>query len=207
MGDSIGEHAPAGRKCQKVPLNLRVRVFIAIAMLTGLVLLAGCGETAAGSALRTPPPTPTPLPTATATATATPTHSPTATSPCQPDPDGIYAEQAGYVTTLTDAPLPAPPKTKHGIGSGGDDGGVLQGGESGLCTIGTFASITAFLTQHLQSLGWQYSKPPTALSACFHYPVPDQAWWKGSDTFAWYDGGDAGHGSIFWSYTYCSVHG
>jgi hypothetical protein len=125
---------------------------------------------------------------------------------CQPDSYGIYASQVGYITGLGDAPLPAPPQTKHGIGSSGDNGTVTQGGESGVCTIGTIETITAFYDQQLPALGWQYSTPPSAIDACFHATRPAQAWWHGFDTFSWALNGDAGGGSIFWSYTYCSAH-
>lgn len=188
----------------------RVCFLIGAALFTSLSLLAGCGQTATGSPVATPSLTPVSLPTVeptattAPTATATPTRAPTS-STCQPDDYGIYADQTGFSTNLTDAPLPAPPKTKHGLGSAGANAGVIQGGESGVCTIGTFASVTTFYSQRLPSLGWQYSAPPTALDVCFHGSVPAQAWWKGSNTFSWYDGGNAGGGSIFWSYTYCSV--
>ncbi len=187
-------------------LTHRAHVLIGLALFTSILLLAGCGQTVAGSPVATPSPTLTPQPTAMATATATPT-SATASGACQPDSYGIYADQTGYVANLSDAPLPAPPQTKHGIGSSGVNASVAQGGESGVCTIGTFASVTAFYTQRLTSLGWQYSAPPAAIAACFHGTVPAQAWWKGSTTFSWYDGGGAGDGSIFWSYTYCSTQG
>jgi hypothetical protein len=75
-----------------------------------------------------------------------------------------------------------------------------------MCTVGTMATVNDFYNSHLPSLGWRYSAPPANLDPCFHGNVPAKAWWKGKDTFAWYDGGDAGGGSVFWSYTYCSVN-
>jgi hypothetical protein len=66
--------------------------------------------------------------------------------------------------------------------------------------------VTAFYTQQLPALGWQYAALPTALDACFHGTLPVQAWWKGSDTFSWYDGGHASGGSIFWNYTSFEAH-
>lgn len=192
-----------------IPPAIRAYVVMGMVLLASVVLLAGCGQASAYSPIATSSPTVL-LPTATATATATPTaippptHGPTG-STCQPDIDAIYSSQAGFVATLTDAPLPAPPQTKHGIGSAGVNANVLQGGESGVCTIGTFASVTSFYTQRLTALGWHYSAPPTTLGACFHGSVPARAWWKGSSAFAWYDNGSAGGGSIFWSYTYCST--
>lgn len=174
--------------------------------LMSLLLLAGCGRTSAGSRAVTPSPTETILATASSTALPTATVTPMRVSTggvCQPDTYGIYADQVSFETNLGEAPLPAPPKTKHGIGSGGSNAGITQAGESGVCTIGAFTSVSTFYTQRLPSLGWQYSAPPTALDACFHGTVPAPVWWKGSATFAWYDGGDAGDGSVFWSYTYC----
>ena len=176
--------------------------------LLSLLLLAGCGRASAGSPASALSPTDTPLPTATSTALPTATVTPVRVSTsgvCQPDTDGIYADQVSFETNLGEAPLPAPPKTKHGIGSGGSNAGIMQAGESGVCTIGAFTSVTTFYMQRLPSLGWQYSAPPTALDACFHGAVPARAWWKGSATFSWYDSGDAGNGSVFWSYTYCVI--
>lgn len=182
----------------------RIAVLIAAAVLT--VCMVGCGRGVGA----TGPVTVTATPTSTALPTATPSPAPTATrvasdGTCQPDPYGIYADQTTFVTGLN-APPPAPPKTKHGIGSAGNNGNVTEGGESGVCTIGTFATVTQFYTTQLPSLGWQYSAPPTTLDPCFHGTVPSRVWWKGTGTFSWYDGGNAGGGSTFWSYTYCSVH-
>lgn len=192
------------------PLARWPSVCLGMVALLSMVLLAGCRHSGAGSLAATMSPTSASLPTVTPTATTPPTatttpKSATASRSCQPDTYGVYASQSGYVATLTDAPLPAPAQTKHGIGSGGANAVVTQAGESGMCTIGTFAAVTAFYTQRLPALGWRYSAPPPALDACFHTGVPTHAWWKGSDTFSWYDDGDAGGGSIFWSYTYCTA--
>lgn len=186
-----------------MPPAVRGHVLISIVLLASVAWSAGCGQATARSLIATPSPT-SPLPTATATASPTPTHGPTS-STCQPDLDGIYSDQIGFVASLTDAPLPAPPKTKHGIGSAGVNANLLQGGESGVCTIGTFASVTTFYTQQLTALGWQYSAPPATLDVCFQGSIPAKVWWKGPATFAWYDNGSAGGGSIFWSYSYCST--
>lgn len=212
MGYTSNECAPATRDLRITPRAHPVHVLIATVLLTSLVILAGClagcAPVAAGSPDATPSPTRAQLPTATATATVSPsaTASASASGPCQPDTYGIYAEQTGFVTDLAVAPLPAPPLTKHGIGSTGNNASVTQGGESGVCTIGTFDAVTAFYSEHLPALGWRYSAPPSILSVCFHSAVPAQVWWKESDTFSWFDGGDAGGGAIFWSYSYCSVH-
>lgn len=206
MGHRIDEHTRVERGRPMMPPAHRARTLIGIVLLSSLAVLVGCGQAAGGSPVATSSPIPTPLPTVTPTETetATATSAPT-NGPCQTDPYGFYTDQTGFVTSLNAAPLPAPPKTKHGLGSTGVEGGVSQGGESGMCTIGTFASVSAFYNQHLPALGWQYSAPPAALAVCFHNGVPTQAWWKGSTTFTWYDSGDAGAGSIFWSYSYCSV--
>lgn len=180
---------------------------LAAAVIASLALLTGCGQTVGAGADATattiataPPPSPTP------TLTPTATSGPTATT-CQPDTYGIYSDQTAFVSSLTDAPLSAPPQTKHGIGSSGNNGSVTSGGESGVCTIGTFATVTSFYTHLLPTLGWQFSAPPTTIAACLHGATPSKVWWKGSNFFDWYDDGNAGGGSIFWSYTYCSVHG
>lgn len=207
MRHNVDDHVPATRSRTVIAPAIHGGIIFGIIWVASVVALAGCGQSVAGSPAATP--TPTHAPTATATATEMPTATATsapAGSTCQPDDYSIYASQNGFVTNLGNAPLPAPPQTKHGIGSGGDNGSVIQAGESGMCTIGTFASVTDFYTQHLSSLGWQYSAPPVALAACFHDPIPAKVWWKGSDTFAWYDSGNAGGGSIFWSYTYCTTH-
>lgn len=169
------------------------------------VLLIGCAPASSAA----PHPTATPWSTATPSATDTATAAPvTASTTCQPDPFGIYSEQAGaYETTLNSVPLPAPPQTLHGIGSTGVNANVSQGGESGVCTVGTFEQINSFYAQQLPMLGWSYSAPPAALAPCFHSGVPQKAWWKGSNTFAWYFQSDAGGGSIFWSVSYCTVQG
>jgi hypothetical protein len=92
---------------------------------------------------------------------------------------------------------------------GRTNGNLTQGGESGVCTIGTLASLTNFYTSLLPTQGWHYSAPPAVLTPCFHPTVPAQAWWIGSSTpsatFSWANGGNAGSGSIFWSYGYCQV--
>lgn len=118
-------------------------------LLLTICFCAGCGSVAEvpTSTATSLPPTATPVP-STPTLTATPPAG--AGSTCQPDPYGIYSG-SGYVTQLTDAPLPAPPETKHGIGSSGTNSGVTQGGKSGVCTIGTNASIAAFYSAQLPS--------------------------------------------------------
>lgn len=183
--------------------KIKRRALAGAILMAGVALLTACGQTAAVS----PAATATALPTATAmpTLTTTPTSAPAATT-CQPDAYDIYASQTSFVTTLTDAPFAAPPQTKHGIGSTGINGTVSQGGESGVCTLGSFATVSAFYSHLLQTQGWQYSAPPPTLGPCFQGSTPAKAWWKANDTFAWYDSGSAGGGSVFWSYTYCSVH-
>lgn len=207
------EPAPSTHAQLQPPSTRRPPVAMGIALLFSLLLFAGCGHGAAGSVDITAYPTDTaPLsPSATvipmatfSMASATPTGV-RASGVCQPDPFGIYADQTTFVTTLDEAPLPAPPQTKHGIGSAGANASVMQGGESGVCTIGTFVSVTDFYAQRLAALGWRYAALPPAFAVCYHSALPARAWWKGSETFAWYDNGDAGGGSIFWSYTYCLV--
>lgn len=202
MGDEL--HAPSGRSLAMARQVRGVSSLTSAVILFCVMLLAGCGQAGAASPIATQSATATPQSTATPIPSATAT-SAQASGGCQPDPYSIYAEQTGFVASLTDAPLPAPPQTKHGIGSSGVNGSVSQGGESGMCTIGAFASVTAFYTEHLPSLGWQFSAPPASISACFHDAAPAKVWWKGSATFAWYDGGAAGAGSTFWSYTYCAA--
>lgn len=179
------------------------RACLLISVFAIAVLLLGCAQTSSAA----PRPTATSMPTATPTTTDTPTPSSAAASTtCQPDPFGIYSDQAGaYETMLNNIPLPAPPRTLHGIGSTGVSGSVSQGGESGVCTVGTFEQINSFYAQQLPALGWNYSAPPAALTPCFHSGVPQKAWWKGSNTFTWYFQSDAGGGSIFWSVSYCTV--
>ncbi|HEX9037413.1 MAG TPA: hypothetical protein VF808_10530 [Ktedonobacterales bacterium] len=189
----------------------RARAFAGALLIAGMALLTACGQSSGGTPAATETAT-VPLPTATATLAPTPTAPATATSgptatTCQPDPYGIYSEQTSYVASLTDAPFAAPPKTKHGIGSSGNNGTVSEGGESGVCTIGSFTTITTFYDHLLTGQGWQFSAPPSTIAACFHGSTPAKAWWKGLDTFAWYDSGSAGGGSVFWSYTYCAAHG
>lgn len=205
MGSQVDEREPVAPSRVMARQANRAHATFSVILLTSLAVLVGCGQATAGAPVATPSPTFAPTATATAIPTMTATPMASASSTCQPDDYGIYADQAGFLTNLSSAPLPAPPQTKHGIGSTGVNGSVTQGGESGMCTIGAFASVSAFYTQRLPSLGWQYSAPPSALAACFHPSAPAEVWWKGSDTFSWYDQGNAGGGSIFWSYTYCSI--
>ncbi len=180
------------------------RACLLVSVFVVAVLLVGCAQVSSAA----PRPTATPSPTAaTPTATDTPTPRPaSASTTCQPDPFGIYSDQAGaYETTLGNVPLPAPPQTLHGIGSAGANAGVSQRGESGVCTVGTFEQINSFYAQQLPALGWGYSAPPAALAPCFRSGAPQKAWWKGASTFAWYFQSDAGGGSIFWSVSYCTV--
>ncbi len=175
----------------------------ALAILSALLCLAACAAPttpARVSATATTPLAPT-------ASNATPT-SASASGPCQPDTTGLYAAQTSFVATLPDAPLPAPPQTKHGVASSTTLAHATLRSESGMCTIGTFASVTAFYSQQLPALGWQYSAPPAALYACYPDAGPPELWWKGSNVFSWFQGayesGDAG-GSTFWTYDYCSV--
>jgi hypothetical protein len=155
------------------------------------------------------------LPTATATATSvasptplvspSPTLGPTATT-CLPDDFGIYSSQTTYITTLDVFSLPAPPKTKHGIGSAGTNSYGTLGGASGLCTIGTQASIDAFYDAQLPALGWRYSTPPAMVTqkcTAGGAPWTGVHWWKGNDLFSWVGAGNARGGSVFWSYSFC----
>jgi hypothetical protein len=195
---------------RRAVVSARRAPILAAAVIASLTLLTACGHTAGAGPQATatatvPLPSPTPTLTATPTPTATATSGPTATT-CQPDPYGFYSSQTSFVTSLTDAPFAAPPRTKHGLGSAGNNGTVTEGGESGVCTIGSFTTVTAFYTGLLPALGWQFSAPPAAITACLHGATPSKVWWKGSNYFAWYPGVAAGGGSIFWSYTYCSVH-
>lgn len=167
-----------------------------LCMLLCLALLAACAPTATTRV----PATATTLPATSATPTGA-----AASDPCQPDAGGVYAAQTGFVATLPHTPLPAPPQTKQGVASLTQLAHATLQGDTGMCTIGTFASVTAFYTQQLPALGWKYATPPAALYACFPDAGPPIFWWKGANEFAWYEGADAGAGSVFWSYTYCTV--
>jgi hypothetical protein len=174
------------------------------------VLVVGCGSSSAITIrdTSTPPATVTPValaPTATAAPTSTATAGPTATT-CLPDDFGLYASQTTYTTSLDAFNLPAPPETKHGIGSTGTNSYGTMGGESGMCTIGTQASIDAFYDGQLPTLGWSHSTPPASVTqncSANGAPWTGVQWWKANDLFSWVGAGDAGGGSVFWSYNFC----
>lgn len=180
-----------------------------------LVLLFACLYAACGSstgiARQDPAPTnttaPTLVPTVTEvppTATSTPV---TQTTTCQPDDYSLYANQTTFITILV-AGIPAPPQTKSGIGSSGTNTKFTSGGEVGICTIGTSASITAFFAAHLPALGWSNTAPPAAVVATCSSNGEGWSnvqWWKSHTLFSWSAGNNAGGGSIFWSYTFCQA--
>lgn len=173
------------------------------AIIASLLVIAACGPTTARRAIGAPSATATPsTPAPEASATAQPG------STCQPDDYGIYAQQPGYIANIDVAGLPAPPQTKHGIGSSGVSNGVSRGGFSGMCSIGTPDSINAFYTAQLPTLGWTFGTPPTTLTtACTSGGLAlwnGQHWWKGQTLFAWDIEGPAGEGSTFWGYSSCS---
>lgn len=170
-----------------------------ITLLCGV--MAACGQTSVSRSIGS----------SAATATATPSPSATATpdSTCQPDTYGLYAQQAGYDTNIDVAGLPAPPQTKHGIGSSGVANGVSRGGFTGMCTIGTADSINAFYTARLPALGWTFGTPPAALTtACTSGGLAfwsGNQWFTNQTLFSWDIEGPAGAGSTFWGYTSCAM--
>jgi hypothetical protein len=186
---------------------VRAALVLATLLVASTVLLAACGITSSATHLSTPvvaTDTATPLPSPT-TPPVTPTAGPTATT-CLPDAYGLYASQTTYITSLDAFYLPAPPKTKHGIGSTGTNSYGTMGGASGLCTIGTQASINAFYDAQLPALGWSHSTPPSAVTqkcSASGAPWTGVQWWKDNNLFSWGGDGDAGGGSVFWSYNFC----
>jgi hypothetical protein len=188
---------------------MRAALLLATLLVVGTMLLAACGSTASATHLSTPA-----LPTDTATPLPSPTTppvTPTATAgltstTCLPDAYGLYSSQTTYITSIDAFNLPAPPKTKHGIGSTGTNSYGTLGGASGLCTIGTQASIDAFYDAQLPSLGWSHSTPPSAVTqkcSASGAPWSGVQWWKDNGLFSWGGDGDAGGGSVFWSYNFC----
>jgi hypothetical protein len=186
--------------------------------LLGVLLSSGVATSCAGmtsSVASIPAATFTPPPTVRVVPTFTPTEVPTPTSPpnppgettCLPDPYQIYWSQNTFITQI-DLGLPAPPNTKHGIGSSGvNPSGVLMGGTSGNCTIGTVEGLTSFFQSHLSGLGWSMTTPPSALlNACQNLQgSSSNRWWKGKEMFGWAAGGDAGGGSFFWGTGLCKT--
>ncbi len=121
---------------------------------------------------------------------------------CTPDSAGIYATRS-YDTTLTSSPgFPAPPLTKDGIGSFGDDGTKSQGGISGMCSAGSGVSINDFFNTELPHLGWHHSTPPSSFAPC---GGSGAQWWKGKDIFSWNIEGSAGASGTFWGWGTCHL--
>jgi hypothetical protein len=145
-------------------------------------------------------PTDTPIPPSATAARAETT--------CLPDDYGLYADQTAYDTAIDVPNVPAPPQTKHGIGDSGTNAYGTFGGDSGMCTIGTAASINAFYTAQLPALGWSHSLPPAAVTQkCTGGGAPwgGVQWWKDKLLFSWSVAGDAGGGSVFWGYSFCQA--
>ena len=174
--------------------------YLAASLLGATLILLACGS--ASVAVR---PTATISPTATATAIPpTPTFAPPT---CVPDVAGVYADP--YVTTLPNFDLPAPPLTKHGIGSAGTVGNLTTGGTAGMCSAGTAATLDAFYTTTLTARGWSHSAPAATLTtACTAGGASIWAgtqWWHDTSMFAWQSTGSAGTSGIFWSYSFCTT--
>jgi hypothetical protein len=180
---------------------------LAVVALVGGLLLTSCGMSTPATAgiANSPaatatavPPTDTPMPPSAAPAETT----------CLPDDYGLYAAQTTYFSALDAFNLPAPPQTKHGIGDSGTNANGTFGGDPGMCTVGTAASINAFYSAHLPALGWSHSLPPVAVTQkCTAGGAPwgGVQWWKGNGLFAWQISGSAAGGSVFWSYSFCQA--
>lgn len=122
---------------------------------------------------------------------------------CTPDSAGIYPTRSYDGPNLpTGSDIPAPPLTKDGLGSGGTNGNLTQGGYGGECSAGTAASINSFFTAELPALGWHHSVPPALLSPCGTSGIQ---WWKGNALFQWNTGGSAGASGVFWGFGVCVV--
>jgi hypothetical protein len=122
---------------------------------------------------------------------------------CTPDSIGIYATRT-YDATLSSSPgIAAPPLTKTGIGSFGDNGTKSQGGVSGMCSAGSGSTINSFYNTELPSHGWHHSTPPSSLTGpC---GTSGTQWWKGNIIFSWNIEGSAGASGTFWGWGLCQL--